>query len=125
MKKASLVFLFAISACVVNAQGFRRTVEERVQSVHQKLDSAFHLDKTKLVQTDSVFILFFKQQDSVRDEMMNSGGQMNFMAMRKKMQPLVDERDKKLKLVFTEEQFAIWKEQIEPSLRPRRPMNNQ
>jgi protein CpxP len=116
-----LAILFA-GTVVVNAQGGfqRRTVEERVATAHQKLDSAFKLDQTKLSQADSVFTNFYKSTDKVRDEMMN-GGQPDFQAMREKMQPSVDERDKKLQGILTEDQFKIFKDQIEPTLRPRRP----
>jgi hypothetical protein len=116
-----LVILFA-GTIVVNAQGGfqRRTVEERVAIAHNKIDSAFKLDQTKLSQTDSVFTNFYKSTDKVRDEMMN-GGQPDFQAMREKMQPSVDERDKKLQGILTEVQFKIFKDQIEATLRPRRP----
>jgi len=116
---ASFFVLGAISA---NAQGGgqRRTVEERVQGTHQKLDSAFKLDKAKLADADSVFANYFRAQDKLRQEMMNSGGQPDFQAMREKMQPLTDERDKKLQGILTADQFKTWKEVIEPSMRPRR-----
>ena len=105
----------------VNAQGFqRRTVEERVQIVQQKLDSAFKLDKTKLTDADSAFANYYRATDKLRDEMMSGGGQPDFQAMREKMQPFMEERDKKLEGILTAEQYKTWKEQIEPSLRPRR-----
>ena len=40
--------------------------------------------------------------------------------MREKAQPLMDERDKKLQGILTQDQFKTWKDQIEPSLRQRR-----
>ncbi|HJW27769.1 MAG TPA: hypothetical protein VJ508_00795, partial [Saprospiraceae bacterium] len=98
----------------------RRTVEERVQIIQQKLDSAFKLDKAKLADADSVFANFYRATDKMREEMMSGGGQPDFQAMREKMQPLMDERDKKLQGILTADQFKTWKEQIEPSLRPRR-----
>ena len=119
-----ILFLAILLAAgvAVNAQGGfqRRTVEERVQTAHQKIDSAFKLDKTKLTEADSVFADFYRTSDKIREEMM-SGGQPDFQAMREKMQPFVDERDKKLQGILTEDQFKIFKDQIEPTLRPRRP----
>ena len=61
MKKQ--IVLMAVAAIVsinaANAQppgGFqRRTVEERVKTVHEKVDSAFKLDAAKMVLVDSVF----------------------------------------------------------------------
>ncbi len=124
MKKTILflAILFAGSVAV-NAQGGfqRRTVEERVASAHQKLDSAFKLDQTKLAEADSVFASYYRATDKTRDEMMNAGGQPDFQAMLEKMQPFMDDRDKKLHGILTEEQFKVWKDAIEPSLRPRRP----
>src|SRR3954468_7660574 len=109
---SSLILL----AVVANAQaGFQhRTVEERVQVVQQKFDSAFKLDKSKLADVDSVFANYYRGQEKLREEMMSAGGQPDFQAMREKMQPLMDERDKKLQDIITADQFKTWKEAIEP-----------
>jgi hypothetical protein len=117
-----MIIFLAFGTIAANAQGGyqRRTVEERVQIIQQKLDSAFKLDKAKLAEADSVFANFYRSTDKMRDEMMSAGGQPDFQAMREKMQPLIDERDKKLQGILTQDQFKTWKEQIEPSLRPRR-----
>lgn len=116
-----IVIFLVFGGITANAQGFqRRTVEERVQIIQQKLDSAFKLDKAKLADADSVFANFYRATDKMREEMMSGGGQPDFQAMREKMQPLMDERDKKLQGILTADQFKTWKEQIEPSLRPRR-----
>ncbi len=58
MKKMSLMLLasFALAVTVSAQGGFqRRTVEERVASVHAKMDSAFKLDATKLAEVDAIF----------------------------------------------------------------------
>ena len=116
------ISFFLFGAIAVNAQGGfqRRTVEERVQIVQQKLDSAFKLDKTKLADADSAFANYYRASDKVRDEMVSGGGQPDFQATREKMQPFMDERDKKMQGILSEDQYKTWKEQIEPSLRPRR-----
>jgi hypothetical protein len=116
------ISLFLFGAIAVNAQGGfqRRTVEERVQIVQQKLDSAFKLDKTKLADADSAFANYYRATDKIRDDMMSGGGQPDFQAMREKMTPFMEERDKKLQGILTADQYKTWKEQIEPSLRPRR-----
>ncbi len=117
--------LMAIAACVsftaVNAQGGfqRRTVEERVKSVHEKLDSAFKLNAAKMVQVDSIFTNYYKTADKAREEMMASGS-TDRDATRAKMQDMMADRDGKLKSVFTEDQMKTWKDAIEPSMRPRR-----
>ena len=119
-----MISSFILLALVVNAQGGfqRRTVAERVQMVQQKFDSAFKLDKAKLADVDSVFANYYRGQDKLREEMMSSG-QQDFQAMREKMQPLMDERDKKFQGMLTADQYKTWKEAIEPSLRPRRQNN--
>ena len=119
-----MISSFILLTLVVNAQGGfqRRTVAERVQMVQQKFDSAFKLDKAKLADVDSVFANYYRGQDKLREEMMSSG-QQDFRAMREKMQPLMDERDKKLQGMLTADQYKTWKEAIEPSLRPRRQNN--
>ena len=119
-----MISSFILLTFVVNAQGGfqRRTVAERVQMVQQKFDSAFKLDKAKLADVDSVFANYYRGQDKLREEMMSSG-QQDFEAMREKMQPLMDERDKKLQGMLTADQYKTWKEAIEPSLRPRRQNN--
>ncbi len=121
--KVILIFSsFVLIAATVNAQGGfqRRTVEERVQMVNQKLDSAFKLDATKLADADSAFANYYRATDKLREDMMNGGGQPDFQAMREKMQPLMEDRDKKLQGILTEDQYKTWKDEIEPSMRPRR-----
>lgn len=122
-KVVLMIAFFVSGALLANAQGGfqRRTVEERVQMVQQKLDSAFKLDKTKLAEADSAFASFYRATDKLRDEMMASGGQFDRQAFMDKVQPLTDERDKKLQGILTADQFKTWKEQIEPAMRPRRP----
>jgi hypothetical protein len=122
-KVVLMIAFFVFAAVAVNAQGGfqRRTVEERVQIIQQKLDSAFKLDKAKLADADSVFANYYRATDKLRDEMMAGGGQFDRQAFMDKVQPVTDDRDKKLQGILTADQFKIWKEQIEPSLRPRRP----
>ena len=123
MKKQFVSIVLAVFAftCTVNAQGGfqRRTVEERVKSVHEKLDSAFKPEKVKMAAIDSLFTGYYKDQDKARDEMMASGT-VDRDAMRVKMTELSDARDVKLKAILTEGEMKIWKETIEPSMRPQR-----
>lgn len=122
MKKTLLIApILLLAVITVSAQGGfpRRTVEERVQVIHQKMDSAFKLDKAKLADVDSAFASYYRSTDKLREEMMSGGGQPDFQAMREKMQPIMDERDKKLKGILSEDQFKTWKDVIEPSMRPR------
>lgn len=119
MKKKFLVFAIILFAgtMAVNAQGGfqRRTVEERVQTIHQKIDSAFKLDAAKLTQVDSLFANYYRSTDKAREDFMASGGDRS--AMREKMQPYTDARDKELKGILGDENFKTWKDVIEPSMR--------
>lgn len=121
--KQKFGFLIAIlfTAMVVNAQGGRgRSVEERVKDVHDKIAAAFNLDAEKQAKVDSAFATYYRETDKLRESMRNSGERPDFQAMREKMQPAIDARDKELKAVLTEEQFKKWKEEIEPSMMQRR-----
>jgi periplasmic protein CpxP/Spy len=125
MKKQLLLMVVAatISIASVNAQGGgnfqRRTPEERLKTVHDKLDSAFKLDAAKMAQADELFLNYYKDSDKKMDEIRSAGGaREEMMAARQK---LTEERDAKLKAILTEEQMKTWKEQIEPSMRPQRP----
>lgn len=123
MKKRFLLFAVILLAgtIAVNAQGGgggnfpRRTVEERVATVHQKMDSAFKLDKAKLTQIDSVFANYYRNTDKAREDLMAAGGDRS--QMREKMQPYVDARDKELSVILGEADFKTWKDVIEPSMR--------
>ena len=123
MKKQVLLLAVAATLAVTTmAQGGgnfqRRTPEERLKPIHEKMDSAFKLEAAKLTQVDSIFIQSFRASDKQMEEIRNNGGDRE--AMMAARQKFTDERDVKLKAVLTEEQMKIWKEQIEPSMRPQR-----
>lgn len=118
MKKTTLILalMFAGSATVMAQPGGfqQRTVPERVQTVHAKIDSAFKLPADQLKKVDDVFTTYYTAQDKLRAEMQGGG---DFQAMREKMQPLTDDRDKKLKEILGDDKYKIWKEGIEPTMR--------
>lgn len=119
---ATAIVLFSIAT--VNAQGGgnfpRKTPEERLKPVHEKLDSAFKLDAGKMVQVDSIFITAFREQDKKMEELRAGGAQPDREATMAVRQKITDERDSKLKLILTEAQMKIWKDEIEPSMRQQR-----
>jgi hypothetical protein len=122
MKKRFLLFTGVLLACtmMLNAQGGgggnfqRRTVEERVKTIHQKMDSAFKLDAAKLTQIDSAFANFYRTTDKIREDAMASGDRQG---MREKMQPYADARDKEVRIVLGDDNYKKWKDEIEPSMR--------
>lgn len=119
---AAVVAFFSVTA--VQAQGGgnyqRRTPEERLKPIHEKLDSAFKLDAAKLKQVDDIFLNAFKESDKKMDEMRAGGGQFDRDAWAAARQKMNDERDAKLKEILTADQMKNWKEQIEPTTRPQR-----
>jgi hypothetical protein len=122
MKKLlfSLVVMAALSVTASAQGGFtRRTPEERAASIHTKLDSAFKLEPAKLATLDTALVVLYKAQDKKREELM-AGGTPDRETMMAEMQKYNESRDEMIKAVLTAEQFAIWKEKIEPSMRPQR-----
>ncbi len=125
MKRISFVLMascaLAVTAPAQPGGGFTRlTPEERAARIHNKLDSAFKLDQANLAKLDTVLTALYKAQDAKRQELMATGmpDRETFMAEMKKFS---DAQDEILKAVLTKEQFDIWKEQIQPSMRPQRP----
>ena len=112
----SLVFISAASA---QPGATRRTPEERVAVIHQKLDSAFKMDPTKLANLDTALVALYKAQDTKRQELM-AGGMPDRETFIAEMKKYTDAQDEIMKAVLTEEQFGIWKEKIQPSMRPQR-----
>jgi periplasmic protein CpxP/Spy len=107
----------------VNAQGggggMRMSVPERVKLVMDKL-ADFKLDKDKTDLTDSAFTNFYRGQQKMMEDMRAAGGQPDREKMMEGRKKLADERDEKLKKIFTDEQYKKWKDEIEPTTRPQR-----
>ena len=122
MKKISLLFaaFFAFTLITYAQPGNRMTPEERVARIHQKLDSAFKLEPAKLTTLDTALTVLYKAQDAKRQELM-AGGMPDRETFMAEMKKYTDAQDEILKAVLTKEQFDIWKEKIQPSMRPQRP----
>lgn len=126
MKKMIFLLLTAISmSAVVYAQpggGFQRqTAEERVARIHQKLDSAFKLEPAKMAILDTALTVLYKKQDAWMQGIFASGERPDRETMMAERQKYMDAQEEILKAVLTAEQYAIWKEKIQPSMRPQRP----
>ena len=122
MKKQLLFVLFMLFAAtaVVNAQGNgqgpqRRTVEERVKMAMEKVTPALSLDKTQETRTDSVFTEYYRAMDKIRESM-----QPGTPPDRSVFEKAMTDRDEKLKVIFTADQFKKFKDEVEPSMRPQR-----
>jgi hypothetical protein len=126
MKKMSFVLLASFTlAATVSAQmggGFQRqTPEERAAAIHQKLDSAFKTDPSRLATLDTALIALYKKQDEWMQGIFSSGERPDRETMMAERKKYADARDEMIKTMLSTEQFAIWKDKIEPSMRPQRP----
>lgn len=120
-----LVAFVAVAASASAQGGFtRRTPEERAAAIHVKLDSAFKTDPSKLATLDTALIILYKAQDKKREEFMSGGSMPDRETIMAEMKKYNDARDEMIKAILSEEQYAIWKEKIEPSMRPQRPQGS-
>jgi hypothetical protein len=117
MKKKIVLAVIALFAIVglSNAQGGRRTVEERVKMTMDQLTPALKLDDTQQKQTDSTFSEFYRSMQKAREAM-----QPGTPPDRSQYQQMMTDRDEKLKKIFTAEQFKKFKDELEPAMRQRR-----
>ena len=103
-----VALIFAATVSTRAQQGMQqRTVEERVKSAMNKI-----LDPLKLDQA---------QQDKIREDARASGTRPD----RSVREKLANDRDDKLKSIFTDDQFQKFKNDIEPTLRPQRSQGTQ
>jgi len=118
-----LAFGFFLFNTAVQAQGMgfgqRATAEERVKRITDKLDSAFKLDKDRMFALDTALKVLFRTQDARRQEFMNADTRPDRETMMAEMKKFADVQDEIIGAVLTKEQFAIWKEKIQPEMRPR------
>ena len=125
MKKQILLVvvtaLMGVSSLLAQPTGERRmkqTPEERAKTTMGKL-STLNLNADVATKTEAIFLEFFQQQRTAMQELRNAGTPDRNVAMEKRKK-LADERDSKLKNIFTADQYNKWKNEIEPSLRPQR-----
>ena len=112
-----VALLFAATISTQAQQGMqRRTVEERVKSAMDKISDPLKLDKTQQDKTTAVFTDFFTSQNKMREDAGASGTRPD----RSVFEKMANDRDEKLKAIFTDDQFKKFKDEIEPTLRPQR-----
>ncbi len=126
MKRLFLLATAALFVLSASAQpgggGFQRqTPEQRVAAIHAKLDSAFKLPAEDLAKIDTALTVLYKKQDERMKEIFASGERPDRETMQAERKKYTDAREEILKAMLTEEQYAIWRDKIEPSMRPQRP----
>ncbi len=121
MKKQFLLFaaatLFSVSSLMAQAGRQMSTPEERTKSTMEKINS-FNLTADNQTKVQTILTDFYKSAQTLTQEMRAAGADRN--AMMEKRKGLADERDAKLKQVFTQEQYQKWIDEIEPTTRPQR-----
>lgn len=102
--------------------GFQRqTPEEQAAKIVHVLDSAFKLTPANAGKLDTALTVLYKAQNERMQELMSGGERPDRETMMAERKKYTDARDEMIKAVVTEEQYTIWKEKIEPSMRPARP----
>ena len=115
-----VAFLFAATISTYAQQGMqRRTVEERVQAAMTKLTDSLKLDQAEQDKTKVVFTDYHTAQNKMREDARASGNRPD----RSVFEKMMNDRDEKLKAIFTEEQYKKYKDEVEATLRPQRNRN--
>lgn len=120
--KKQLVVLFAALFIITGsafAQGQRMTTDEKVALALDKIEAGLKPTEAVRASVKVVLIDYYTKQQKTMEDMRASGaGRDEIMKIRKEH---AEERDAKLRTIFSEEQMAKWTTEIEPSLRPQRP----
>ena len=116
-KFTMLIAFFLMATTSIFAQGMQRlTVPERVKATMDKLTSPLGLNETQAASTQTVFTDFYTAQNKMREDARASGNRPD----RATFQKMAEDRDAKLKQIFTPEQFTKYKNEVEATLRPQR-----
>jgi len=120
MKTKITMFIALLFAIIINAnsQGMQRmTVAERVKATMDKLATPLNLDTAEQSKTAAVFTDFYTAQNKMREDARASGTRPD----RSVFEKMMNDRDDKLKAIFTDEQYKKYKDEVEATLRPQRP----
>ena len=79
----------------------------------KQLENGLQAEQDK---TTAVFTDFYTTQDKMREDARASGNRPDRSAMEK----IMNDRDEKLKAIFTDEQYKKYKAEVEATLRPQR-----
>lgn len=116
-----LLAFMLIATTGIFAQGMQRmSVPDRVKMTMDKITPALNLSADQQASTDSVFTDYYSSMMKMFQDARESGERPD----RSQFQKMMDDRDAKLKNIFTADQFTKWKNEVEPSLRPQRQRQN-
>ena len=117
--KSKITVIFALlmfTGIITFAQQQRQTVEERAKNVMEKIKTPLKLDEEQAKKTEPVFLDYYKAQQKLMQEMRDSGTRPE----RSVFEKITTERDEKLKVIFSADQYKKFKEEVEETLRPQR-----
>lgn len=121
-KITMLIALILMATTGIYAQGMQRmTVPERVKTAMDKITTPLGLNDAQVSSTDSVFTDFYTAQNKMFEDARASGERPDRSAFMK----LADDRDAKLKAIFTPDQYTKFKNEVEATLRPQRRQREQ
>lgn len=117
-RKITMLLAFILIATTgIYAQGMQpRSVPERVKTTMDKITPALNLNASQQKSTESVFTDFYTSQMKMFQDARSSGERPD----RSQFQKLTDDRDAKLKGIFTADQYKKYKDEVEATLRPQR-----
>jgi hypothetical protein len=119
--KKQLIVLFAalfLSLGAVFAQGQRMTVDEKVALAMDKIEAGLKPSEAVRSGAKTVLVDYYTNWQKVMADMRSAGVDREKLAEARKK--LSEDRDAKLKNIFSAEQMTKWTNEIEPSLRPQR-----
>ncbi len=121
----AFVFLFFATSASSSAQGDaeKEEVKAKVEAVLTRLDETLKLEKTKRKTVEEIFTDFYISQRKLKNNIQRPASVLSqglvsqdFQSLRKKNEALLIERDKRLKKEFSEVDYKLWKDEIEPTL---------
>ena len=116
-KFTMLIALILIATTGIYAQGMQRqTVPERVKTAMDKITTPLALNDTQVASTTTVFTDYYTAQSKIFEDARASGQRPD----RSTFQKMNDDRDAKLKAIFTPDQYTKFKSEVEATLRPQR-----
>jgi hypothetical protein len=121
-KITMLIAFILIATTSIFAQGMqRKTVPERVKETMDKITAPLGLNESQVTSTSAAFTDYYNAQTKMFQDARTSGARPDRSAFQK----LAEDRDAKLKTIFTEEQYTKFKGEVEASLRPQRRQGGQ
>ena len=116
-KFTMLIALILMATTGIYAQGMQRqTVPERVKTAMDKITTPLALNDTQVASTTTVFTDFYTAQTKMFEDAQASGQRPDRSAFQK----MAEDRDAKLKAIFTPDQYTKFKNEVEATLRPQR-----